>query len=190
MALQHRTILSVVLLLPIMLLLTSCEPDEIPDQEEDAAVEHRKSPIVISSVTYEDTYIKIVYGQPYKRGRNIFGGLEPFGEVWRTGANEATEITLTNDILMDGNLVEAGTYALFSIPRQDEWTIILNSQLGQWGAFNYNSDYDYLRFTTSVKSTDSVVEALTITFDDVENSSTLLTIAWDDTFVEIPIEFI
>jgi len=131
-----------------------------------------------------------VYGQPYKRGRNIFGGLEPFGEVWRTGANEATEITITEDVLIGGNPVEAGTYALFSIPEPEEWTIILNRQLGQWGAFDYDSDYDYLRFTISAGPTDSVVEAMTITFDDVENNSTHLTIAWDDTRVDIPIEFL
>lgn len=187
MTFQYKTIRSILLLF-VPLLFISCQTNEVTD--EDPVVEHRKSPIVISSIMHGDTYIKVVYGQPYKRGRDIFGGLEPFGEVWRTGANEATEITLTENVLIDGNPVEAGTYALFSIPEPDEWTIILNRQLGQWGAFDYNSEYDYLRFTTPAKSTESVVEAMTITFEDVENNKTNLTIAWDDTRVDIPIQFL
>lgn len=187
MIFQYKTILSI-LALSVSLFFISCGDNGLT--EEEPITEHRKSPIVISSVQHEDTYIKVVYGQPYKRGRNIFGGLEPFGEVWRTGANEATEITITEDVLIAGNHVEAGTYALFSIPEPEEWTIILNSQLGQWGAFDYDSDYDYLRFTTPAKYTDSVVEAMTITFDDIENDRTNLTIAWDDTRVDIPIEFL
>lgn len=176
-------------LLPLLILFAiSCESSEVPDTND--VVEHRKSPIVISSITHEDTYVKIVYGQPYKRGRDIFGGLEPFGEVWRTGANEATEITLTNDIYLDGNRVEAGTYSLFSIPEPDEWTIILNHQLGQWGAFNYDRNYDYLRFQRPVIETEEVVEALIITFGESDDYDSLLILSWDDTRVEIPVEFI
>jgi len=158
--------------------------------DNDTVVEHRKSPIVISSIIHNDTYIKIVYGQPYKRGRDIFGGLEPYGEVWRTGANEATEITITQDIKMNGHRVDAGTYTLFTIPQPDNWTVILNEQLGQWGAFNYDEQYDYLRFDVPSRETERVVEALTIAFDEVADNQTTLSIAWDDTRIEIPIEFI
>ena len=176
-------------LLPLLILFTiSCESSEV--SETNGVVEHRKSPIVISSITHGDTYVKIVYGQPYKRGRDIFGGLEPFGEVWRTGANEATEITLTNDVYLDGNRVEAGTYSLFSIPEPNEWTIILNNQLGQWGAFNYDRNYDYLRFQRPVIETEEVVEALIITFEESDDYDSLLIISWNDTRVEIPVEFI
>lgn len=177
---------TVFLLLPILFLVAACETTE--ETETDGVVEHRKSPIVISSISHADTYVKIVYGQPYKRGREIFGGLEPFGEVWRTGANEATEITLTGDIELDGNLVEAGTYSLFTIPNPDEWTIILNTQLGLWGAFDYDEDYDYLRFTRPPIETDEVVEALTITFESEENIQ--LIIEWDETRIEIPVVFL
>ncbi len=182
---------SVTLFLLILLstsFLISCETES--DMNEDTVVEHRKSPIVISSVLHEDTYIKVVYGQPYKRGRDIFGGLEPYGEVWRTGANEATEITITQAIRMEGQSVEPGTYALFTIPGEDEWTIILNEQLGQWGAFDYNEEYDYIRFNVPAQETDRVIEALTITFDETEENRTILSIAWDDTRVEIPIDFL
>jgi hypothetical protein len=174
--------------IPLLLLFSvSCESSEITDTDDVA--EHRKSPIVISSITHEDKYVKIVYGQPYKRGRDIFGGLEPFGEVWRTGANEATEITLTNDIYLDGNRVEAGTYSLFTIPEPDEWTIILNRQLGLWGAFNYDQNYDYLRFQRPAIETEEVVEALIITFEESDEFDSLLIISWDDTRIVIPVEF-
>lgn len=176
-----------ILIITLLMFAAGCENGEELDNNN--IVEHRKSPIVISSITHGETYIKVVYGQPYKRGRDIFGGLEPYGEVWRTGANEATEITITRDIRMDGHLVEEGTYALFTIPEPDEWTIILNTRLGQWGAFNYDEDYDYLRFTRPALETEEVVEALTITFDEVAENDTNLIIAWDDTRVEIPIEF-
>jgi hypothetical protein len=177
-----------ILIFTLLMFAAGCENGEELDNND--VVEHRKSPIVISAITHGETYMKVVYGQPYKRGRDIFGGLEPFGEVWRTGANEATEITITRDIMMNGHLVEEGTYALFTIPEPDEWTIILNTQLGQWGAFNYDEDYDYLRFTRPVTETDEVVEALTITFDGEPQNGTSLFIAWDDTRVEIPIEFL
>ncbi|MCU0398742.1 MAG: DUF2911 domain-containing protein, partial [Cyclobacteriaceae bacterium] len=75
------------------------------------AVKPRLSPLAIISAKYKDTYLKITYGQPHKRGREVFGNLVPFNEVWRTGANEATEITLTREVYLAGNLLQAGTYS-------------------------------------------------------------------------------
>ncbi|MEX0638849.1 MAG: DUF2911 domain-containing protein [Balneolaceae bacterium] len=173
----------------IMLAAVGCSEEAAVEEETETVVEHRRSPIVISALNHDDTYIKVVYGQPYKRGREIFGGLEPFGEVWRTGANEATEITLTDDIQMAGYTVEEGTYSLFTIPETEEWTVILNTQLGQWGAFSYNPDYDYLRFQIPAEETEEIVEALTITLEEVTGQSSSMSIAWDDTHINIPIEF-
>src|SRR5690242_11166359 len=76
----------------------------------------RPSPTAIASARYKDTYVKITYCQPRKRGREVFGKLVPFGDVWRTGANEATEITLTRDLMVNGTLLLAGTYSMFTIP--------------------------------------------------------------------------
>src|SRR6476660_6493757 len=72
--------------------------------------------------------VKVTYGQPSKKGREIFGKLVPFGQVWRTGANEASEITFNKDVTVGGKPVKAGTYTLFTIPKETEWTVILNSQ--------------------------------------------------------------
>ena len=172
----------------LSLVLFSCEPGK-PADPQDAPVGNRKSPIAIASVKYNNTYIKVVYGQPYRNGRTIFGDWEPYGEVWRAGANEATEIMLTNPILMGTNVVDAGIYALFVIPEEEFWTIILNHNLGQWGAFEYSQDRDYLRFQVPVKPLETPVEAFTIDFSEASYSMTTMSLSWDLVKVEIPIRF-
>lgn len=152
-------------------------------------VGNRKSPISISSIKHEGTYIKVVYGQPYRNGRTIFGDWEPYGEVWRTGANEATEITFTKPVFMGDQAIDAGTYTLFTIPKENSWSIILNSELGQWGAFEYDEGRDYHRFDVLNKKLESPVEAFSISFSEVNLSVTTLTLAWDLVQVDIPIRF-
>lgn len=177
-----------VLMLGTAMLFSACG-DKKPDSPQPVTPGNRKSPIAISSVKDNGTYIKVVYGQPYRRGRTIFGDWEPYGKVWRTGANEATEITITKPVLMGDEAIEAGTYALFTIPYQDKWTIILNNDLGQWGAFEYDSTFDYKRMDFPVTSLETPVETFTISFSEVESDMTTMTIEWDFVRVEIPIRF-
>lgn len=149
----------------------------------------RKSPLGLATFLGEDgTYLKVTYGQPRKKGRNIFGELVPYGELWRTGANEATEITITEDIKMNRKNLEAGTYTLFTIPGAKEWTIILNKALGQWGAYKYEEvkDQDALTFTVSVDKSDEVYEAFTIQFEESRKGADLV-LNWDQTRIVIPI---
>lgn len=133
--------------------------------------------------------IKVVYGQPSKRNRVIFGAegsnsLEKFGKVWRTGANEATEITFKNDVMFAGKHVKAGTYTLFTIPNEKEWSVILNSQTGQWGAYDYEkikgSDVAQIKVPVTVNK--APVEKLTIT-----PANTSIAIAWDNMSISVPI---
>ncbi|MDZ7692141.1 MAG: DUF2911 domain-containing protein [Balneolaceae bacterium] len=159
------------------------------NEADDTETERRKSPIAIAKVNHNNTYVKVVYGQPYMRGREIFGELVPYSDVWRTGANEATELTTTRDILFAGNPLEAGTYALFTIPQEDQWTIILNSQLGQWGAFDYNSEFDVMRVDVNAQSTEITNEAFTIQFGEVADDSTSMIMRWENTEVRVPVEF-
>lgn len=114
---RSDSITSLILFLSILLLVTGCGQPEPQDFDPI----RRKSPIAIAKVNHEpsQTYVKIVYGQPYKRDREIFD-IVPYDEIWRTGANEATEITITKDILFAGEEVNSGTYTLFSIPREFE----------------------------------------------------------------------
>lgn len=149
----------------------------------------RLSPLEMVTMKYEDTYVKITYSRPHKRDREIFGELVPFGKVWRTGANEATEITLTGKIEIAGKELEPGAYTLFSIPEKNKWTIILNKEVGQWGAYNYNPDLDVMRFDVPVHETEVVYEPFTIEFEQHEEITNIL-IIWDRTKVEIPFQFL
>lgn len=149
----------------------------------------RPSPLAIASARYQDHYVKITYSQPQKKNRKIFGGLVPYGSVWRTGANEATEITTIKDIQLDAILLKAGTYSIFTIPEKDKWTIIINSDVGLWGAYNYNSKKDLWRFTVPVQNTDKTYEAFTIIFDQRNEVADLLML-WDNVKVSIPVKFL
>ncbi|HYC86119.1 MAG TPA: DUF2911 domain-containing protein, partial [Chryseosolibacter sp.] len=154
------------------------------------AVPSRPSPLNIAKMRYKDAYVKLVYSQPHKRNRKVFGELVPYGQVWRTGANEATELTTTKDILINNQLLKAGTYSVFSIPQTDKWTIIINSELGLWGAYNHNPKLDVMRFDVSVhKQPNSPYEAFTMQFDQKNETADLL-LMWDDVKVIVPFKFI
>lgn len=129
--------------------------------------------------------VSVTYGQPSKKGREIFGKLVPFGQVWRAGANEATEITFTKDSKFGGKAIKAGTYSLFVSPTATEWTIILNSELKQRGSFGYEKikAKDVLNVKVPVKKLDAVAEKLTYRFSD----KNALIIEWDQTQVTVPV---
>lgn len=152
------------------------------------ALKPRPSPMYMSTMKHDDTYVKITYGRPHKKDRDIFGGLVPYGQVWRTGANEATEITTTGDIYLDGNLVKAGTYSLYTIPHKDKWTIILNKALGQWGAYEYDPGKDVIRFDVPVEKSEVMYEPFTIEFKQ-DDADAFLQMIWDHTLVSIPVSF-
>jgi hypothetical protein len=171
----------------IGLLLILILPQSSLAQEE---IKPRPSPLAISSARYKDTYLKITYSQPHKRERVIFGKLVPYGEVWRTGANEATEMTITRDILINNTPLKAGTYSLFTIPDKDSWTIIINSDLGLWGSYNYNAKMDVIRFTVPVQLMQGAIyEPFTIMIDQ-KNDKAEIILAWDTVQVRIPVQFI
>lgn len=140
-------------------------------------------------MTAEGKDVKVNYGQPSKRDRVVFGELVPYGEVWRAGANEATEISFAKNVVIDKKEIKAGTYSLFVIPQKDKWTIILNSTLGQWGSYEYDKikDKDVVKAEIAVKKT-KLQEKLTYSFKDT-TGGTVLTIAWDEVEVELPISF-
>lgn len=153
------------------------------------ALPPQPSPNAIATLKYEDTYIKITYCRPHKRGRTVFGGIIPYGKVWRTGANEATEITVTKDIMIAGNRLKAGSYSIFSIPKPDSWTIIFNRGLGLWGAYEYDRKLDVFRFELPVEKPKKVYQPFTIEFEQTAEITKLLLI-WDESKISIPIQFI
>jgi len=145
-----------------------------------------QTPPLSPKATAQGKGVKVTYSQPSKRDRVIFGQLVPFGKVWRTGANEATEITFDKDVTVGGKPVKAGTYTLFTIPNEKEWTVILNSQLKQEGSSEYEKykDKDVAQFNVPSSKTSGVVEKLTFSFTPQND----MVIAWDDRQVTVPIK--
>lgn len=123
--------------------------------------------------------IKLVYSRPNVKGRKIFGGMEPYGTVWRTGANSATVIKFTDDVTMDGHKIPAGEYGLFSIPGENEWTIIINKQPNQWGAYTYKQSDDFIRFTVKTEHLAALTETMTLNFTDVTPTNCNLQMRWE-----------
>ena len=145
----------------------------------------QKSP----AVKAESANVTVEYGQPSKRGRVIFAAegtqsLEKYGKVWRTGANGCTKITFKKDGMFGGKAVKAGTYGLFTIPGEKDWTVILNGDSKQWGAYDYKEDKDVLRVTVPAKANKALVEAMTIKVSD-----TSLDYMWDMAGFSVPVKF-
>lgn len=130
--------------------------------------------------------IELVYSRPGMKGRKIFGDLVPFGKVWRTGANAATRIKFADDVLIGGKPLKAGEYAVYTIPNQSDWEVIINKGVTNWGT-EYKQSEDVLRMTVKSKKTDQAVETFTMQFANVKPASTELELMWDKTLVTIPI---
>nr|WP_299070309.1 DUF2911 domain-containing protein [uncultured Allomuricauda sp.] len=134
-----------------------------------------------SSYRISEKAARVIYSRPQLKGRSL-SELAPDGKVWRTGANEAPEITFYKDATVGGKSVKAGTYALFTIPGESEWTVILNGNLNQWGAYSYNSDADVVRVTAKASTDSDSLEAFSIAFE--ENGTMVM--GWGTTRVSLP----
>lgn len=129
---------------------------------------------------------RVIYSRPQKAGRTIFGGLVKYGEVWRLGANEATEIEFFKHVKIDGKRISKGRYTLYAIPNESSWTIILNKETDTWGSFNYNSAKNVLQVTIPVQKTNDMLENLSMQFEKTATGCSLI-IAWDNVKVLLPI---
>jgi hypothetical protein len=134
------------------------------------------------------TDIEIVYSRPGVKNRTIFGGIVPYGQVWRTGANSATKVTFSTPVKLNGTDIPAGTYALFTIPGEDEWTIIINKGAAQWGAFQYDEKADVARFQVTPIQLAEQIETFTIEFNLIHDESAVMNLVWDHTVVPVKLE--
>jgi len=144
------------------------------------------SATISQKIGLTDVYIE--YSRPSTKGRKIFGELVPFGEVWRTGANAATIINFKNDAKVEGNLIPAGSYALYSIPGKTEWTIILSKNTKLWGAVGYDPKDDLLRFKVKPGKTGQKYETMEINFVDMTDTGATIAMKWENTRVKFRIE--
>lgn len=129
--------------------------------------------------------ITVKYSRPNTKGRMIFGKMEPYGAVWRTGANSATVISFTDDVTFAGKPVPAGEYALFTIPGKDEWTVILNKTTKQWGAYDYKEAEDFLRVKVKAATLKEKVETFSISFTNVFPTKATLQLDWETTSLKV-----
>lgn len=147
----------------------------------------RLSPNASVSQTVGYTNITVTYCSPGVKERKIWGGLVPYNQVWRTGANEATTIEFTTDVTVEGHKVPAGKYGLFTIPAENEWTIILNKTWDQWGAFNYDAKQDLLRFKVT-PAEHQFTERMAFVFSGLTDSTVVLNLFWEKLRVPVNIK--
>jgi hypothetical protein len=129
---------------------------------------------------------RVIYGRPLKSNRDIFGGIIRYNELWRLGANEATEIEFFQNVKVAGKPVPKGRYSLFCIPYESKWTMILNKDNFLWGSFSYDAKKDLLRADIDVDKNPESVEAFTIYFDDTRSGANLIFL-WDDMKAILPL---
>jgi hypothetical protein len=151
------------------------------------ATTRNHSPAEIAQFKGTDFTISIEYCRPFKKGRNIFGDLLPYDTYWRTGANEPTIVSFSKSFVFGNQKLSAGKYRLYSIPRADEWEVVLNSETEKWGAFEPDYSLDVARMTVATQSTKTCVEQFLI---DIKPTASGLAInmSWDQTKVILPIE--
>lgn len=144
----------------------------------------RASPPAKTSGKVGSTQVIIDYSQPSVNNREIYGGLVPYGQLWRTGANEATTFEVSNDVVVEGQALAAGKYALFTIPGEKEWTIIFNKNTEQGGTGSYDESLDALRVNAKPKKAKKKMEKMTF---DIQNNGRV-SLVWADTAVEFMVK--
>ncbi len=135
----------------------------------------------------EPLVMRLIYSRPQLNGRKIFGDLQEYGNVWRLGANEATEIEFFKDVKINGKKIKSGRYTLYAIPYVDKWTVIVNKDTDTWGSFRYDQTKDVVRIDLPV-SKNQTTEAMTITFDKSQ-SGAAMNMCWESVKVSLPIMF-
>ena len=129
---------------------------------------------------------RVIYSRPQKEGRTIFGGLVSYGDVWRLGANEATEIEFYEPVIVGGKKIPKGRYSLYALVKEDSWTFIVNTDTDTWGAFKYDQSKDIARVNVPVEHIENTVEALSMDFEKKDNSFDLI-VTWENTRAALPI---
>ena len=132
--------------------------------------------------------VSVDYSRPSMKGREVFGSLIPYGQLWRTGANASTKIKFTEDVTIEGNKIPAGEYSLYTIPNKDEWTVIINKNTKLWGNDGYKQEEDQARFTAKTQKNSRKVESFTINFTNLKSDATDVELLWDDVIVPFTIK--
>ncbi|MCF8237442.1 MAG: DUF2911 domain-containing protein [Saprospiraceae bacterium] len=142
------------------------------------------SPMCKITQTVGLTEVSLEFSRPSIKGRNIFGDLVPFGTMWRTGANASSKISFSDDVSIEGNAIKAGQYAIYTIPGENDWEVILYSDVSHWGTPDeWKADQEAARFKVKSYSMPVTVESMTFMIDNLENDKAQLSLIWDKTIV-------
>src|SRR5215813_8842767 len=152
-----------------------------------AAQENRVSPHETTEFSLNGKKITVTYGRPYMKGRKIMGGLVPYDQVWRTGADEATVLTTEADLMIGNLAVPKGSYAVFTLPSESGWKLIVNKVDKQFGAFDYDKKQDLGRVDMKVGKTSAPVEQFTITLAKA-GSGGVMKLEWENTSASVDIK--
>lgn len=145
------------------------------------------SPTAVVKQDFSTSSIEVTYSRPSMRGRKIFGDLIPFGQVWRTGANSATKISFGEDVMLANNPLKAGTYAIYTIPGEKSWKVIINKGISNWGVSGFDDKDDVIQFEVPSQKVSDAVQSFTISVDNINNNKCDLVISWENTKVTIPV---
>lgn len=140
-----------------------------------------------SNYKVSDKLIKVIYSRPQLKGRDL-AKLTPNGEVWRTGANEATEITFYKDVMLGDTKIKAGTYSMFTVPGEKEWTILFSTDINVWGAYTYNEAHTFAKITVPVTQSKDILEPFSIAFEGTKTGADMY-LGWSTLRVKVPFTF-
>jgi hypothetical protein len=182
-----RCIFVLMLALSSMSVSAQQKPTEIDKSPLDVSYLPANYPILkMNGKTKNDPVARIVYSRPAKNNRTIFGGIVKYGELWRLGANESTELEVFKPIRIGGQRIAKGKYTIYCIPNETKWTIIVNKDTFSWGSFTYNPKKDLVRVDVPIQQNNEAAEALTMYFEDAADGGNLVML-WDNVKAVLPI---
>lgn len=185
---MKKTILIFCTILFSTVIIAQQKPTELDKSPMDMSYWPKDFPLLKINGKVKDAalHARIIYGRPQKNNRTIFNGIIKYNEVWRLGANEATEIEFFKPVKIAGKTLAKGRYTMYCIPQEKKWTIIFNKDVFMWGSFVYDSKKDVVRTEVDVEKNNEIIEALSIYFEDSKTGANLL-ILWDDVKIALPI---
>lgn len=184
---MKKTILTLLVAVITVMAMAQQKPTELDKSPMDMSYWPKDYPILKMSGKSKDIpTARIIYGRPQKNGRDIFGGINKYNEIWRMGANEATEIEFFKNVKIADKPVAKGRYTLFCIPQENKWTIIISKDNFSWGSFTYDAKKDLMRTDIAIEKNADTVEALTMYFEETKKGANLI-IMWDDVKATLPI---
>lgn len=186
MNIKHFKLLTFLLLVTITS-FGQQKPTELDKSPMDMSYWPNTYPILkLSGKVKEQPIARVIYGRPQKGGRVIFDGIVKYNEMWRLGANEATEIEFLKNVKINNKSISKGRYTLYCIPNADKWTIIISKDNYSWGNYSYNVKNDVIRVEVKVEKNTEIAEAFTAYFDETKTGANLV-FMWDDVKTQLPI---